>query len=174
VVGFHWEPIRKALSRIGIGLDVTEVGFDQVQARMDDVLEHWGIVIGSGTGWYADYPNGSTLFLPLLAGSFTEVNNMNYSLVGATSEQLSAWGYRVTEVPSVDDRIDRCMELSFSSQERCWADLDVYLMNEVTPWVPLPAWMHAAVLSKRVVHYSFDQSTTLPAFEQIVLAPGSE
>ncbi|HEX9123742.1 MAG TPA: hypothetical protein VF984_10385, partial [Actinomycetota bacterium] len=175
VWGFHWGPIGNALSQIGIRLDVTEVGFDQVQDRMDDPLERWGIIIGSGTGWSADYPNGSTFFLPLLAGSsVSEANNMNYSLVGATSDQLSAWRYSVTEVPSVDDRIDRCMELSFSAQERCWADLDVYLMNEVTPWVPLPDWMQPAVLSEQVVHYSFDQSTTLPAFEQIALVPGSE
>jgi peptide/nickel transport system substrate-binding protein len=173
--GYHWEPIGKALSRIGIGLDATEVGFDQVQARMDDPEERWGIIIGSGTGWSADYPNGSTFFLPLLAGSsVSEVNNMNYSLVGAAPDQLTAWGYPVTDVPSVDGRMDRCMDLSFSAQERCWADLDVYLMNDVTPWVPLPDWMHAAVLSERVVHYSFDQSVALPAFDQIALAPGSD
>ena len=172
---YHWEPIADALSHIGIRLDVTEVGFLEAQDRMVDPRERWGIIIAYGAGWQADYPNGSTFFQPLLSGSsISEEFTMNYSLLGATSDQLADWGYPVTDVPSVDGRIDRCLELTFSAQERCWADLDVYLMNEVIPWVPMPNGMIAAVTSERVLHYSFDQSTGLPAFEQIALAPGSD
>ncbi len=46
--------------------------------------------------------------------------------------------------------------------------------TEVVPWVPLMNGTQVTVVSDRVVRYSFDQFTFLPALDQIALAPGSD
>jgi hypothetical protein len=90
-----------ALSRIGVGLDVTETSFNQVQARMVNARERWGIIVGFGTGRAADFPNGSSFLLSLLSSSsIHEDHNQNHSFVGAAPGQLADWGYSVTEIPS--------------------------------------------------------------------------
>ncbi len=48
------------------------------------------------SGWIADYFNASTYFLPIFYGpNIAEENNWNFSLLGATPEQLHRWGYEV-------------------------------------------------------------------------------
>src|SRR5712691_3569654 len=92
---------------------------------------------------------------------------------GATPEQLRKWGYHVTEVPSVDDRIDACLVQLGTAQLRCWADLDQYLMETVVPWVPYFSETLTNVVPRRIARYSFDQFAALPALDQIALRPGS-
>ena len=121
--------------------------------------------------WGSDFLNAST-FVPLFYGpSITETNNNELSLAGATPEELRAWKYGVTDVPSVDGNVERCLGLIGGAQVRCWASLDQFLMQQVVPAVPLVFESHVEIVSDRVVHYSFDQSTALPALDQIALSP---
>jgi peptide/nickel transport system substrate-binding protein len=95
----------------------------------------------------------------------------NYTMVGATPEQLRKWGYDVTEVPNVDARIKACLPLVGAAQSRCAANLDQYLMENVVPWIPLTVDQYAAITSPRVVTYSFDALTGTTALDRIALEP---
>lgn len=170
--GEQGRSIQRDLSEIGIDLDLDVEPEDRFFARLRDPAEH--VALGVGAGWVKDYPSASTWFPPLLSGSAIDPEfGSNLSLVGATPEQLEGWGYSVTSVPTVDERIDRCLALVGSSQIECWAALDQYLMTDVVPWVPYVEIAHAQIVSERVVGYSFDQFAAQPALDRIQLAPGS-
>jgi hypothetical protein len=91
------------------------------------------------------------------------------SMVGASPALLRQLGYRVTRVPSVDARIDRCLPQVGYDGTRCWARLDQYLMERVVPWVPVLFPTTTRALSGRVVSFSFDQLTNHPALDRISL-----
>jgi hypothetical protein len=57
---------------------------------------------------------------------------------------------------------------------QCWTELDQYLTTEIVPQVSYWVTQNTAVVSERVVAFSFDQRTGLPALDRIALAPGSE
>lgn len=94
--------------------------------------------------------------------------------MGASPHQLRDWGYKVTSVPSVDDRIAACEPRRGVARTQCWSELDQYLMTQVVPMVPYMFMKLEQVVSDRVVDYSFDQFAGLPAFDRIALAPGSD
>jgi peptide/nickel transport system substrate-binding protein len=127
-------------------------------------------------GWLKDLVSGATYF-PFLFGSPAVGVNHGYGegLLGASPAQLRRWGYLVTSVPNVDDRIIACLPLTFNAQLRCWADLDQYLMNETVPWVPLVGFTTGRVVSDRLTRFSFDQAWgfPFPALDQIAVRPGS-
>ena len=167
-----WTQVRDDLAAIGLELEPRILPC-WVEGRVDifDLLDQpdtqYGIALSYCAGWIPDFPDGST-FIPLLAAG------RNYSLLGATSEQLRSWGYEVTEVPSVDDRIDACMVLTGSEHTRCWARLDQYLSQEIVPWVPMFTDSRRFVFGERIDHLSVDVQNGRPALDQISLVPGSE
>jgi peptide/nickel transport system substrate-binding protein len=166
--------IRDNLAGIGIELELDldapfEAPFPDFWGRFWDPAKRIPLVIGGA--WGKDFPNGSGWFVLFAAASLE--NQGNHSLLGATTRQLQGWGYSVTSVPSVEDRLAACATRSGSAQTECWAELDQYLMNEVVPWVPYMFVDHVQVVSERVVAYSFDQFGPQPALDRIALAPGS-
>ncbi len=152
------------LAAIGIELRIKETDVHwPVNPR-----RRWPIFIG---GSYAgDFPNASTVF-PLLFGSSSF---LNAALVGATPSALEGWGYEVTEVPSVDDRLDRCMAATGADQTECWADLDRYLMENLAVYLPYLALEQTYVVSERVEAYSYSPSSYGLALDRISLVQGSE
>ncbi len=72
-------------------------------------------------------------------------------------------------MPSVDDRIARCQELTGSAQIDCWAEVDRYLTEDVVPWVPLVFENWVGIVSDRVTSWSFDQTQSLPALDRMAL-----
>ena len=126
--------------------------------------------------WFKDASSGATWFPPLFGGSSLDVTGFstNEYLVGASPKDLERWGYEVTEVPSVDDRIDTCLGQAFEAQLQCWAELDRHLTEDIVPWVPLLEGTHLTVVSTRLRRFSADQSAAEPvaALEQIVIPPG--
>jgi ABC-type transport system substrate-binding protein len=161
--------IARDLQAIGIGLDLQLMPPGELFPRAYDPANHVALVLTAV--WGKDYLNASTYFTQLFAAA--SVGGTNTSLVGATSDQLKGWGYRVTEVPGVDDRIEGCLVQAGSPQLRCWADLDQYLMENVVPWVPYFSEAHTQVVPRRIVRYSYDQFANLPALDQIALRSGS-
>jgi hypothetical protein len=77
-------------------------------------------------------------------------------------------------VPSVDERIQVCLQRRGVTRTECWAELDQYLMTEVVPFVPYMITETAQAVSERVVEFSFDSAFALPALDRIALAPGSD
>lgn len=131
------------------------------------------IAMGIAYPWGADYPDGGGWF-SLFERSDGLAGWWNGSALGNAPAELRGWGYRVTSVPSVDDRIQACLERRGVTRTQCWAELDQYLTTEIVSRVPFMFFEHAQVVSERVVAYQLDQFTALPALDRIALAPGSD
>jgi hypothetical protein len=129
--------------------------------------------MGIAYPWGQDFPEGAGWFSPLFDESGLGMGGANTSLLGATPGQLRGWGYTVTSVPSVDDRIELCLARRGVARTQCWTELDQYLTTEIVSRVSYWVAQDAAAVSERVVAFSFDQLTGLPALDQIALAPGS-
>lgn len=153
------------LSALGIILTIDPLSnfevFEQLQAPENQSP------MGFGFGWSSDYLSGSAWFGPLALGRQIGGTGANVSLIGATSEELAAWGYEPVDAPSLDARINDCVAVSGSAQFNCWAEVDQYLMERVVAWVPLITSQSARITSSAVTQFSFDQSISLPALDQI-------
>jgi peptide/nickel transport system substrate-binding protein len=161
--------IQRDFRAIGIGLDLQLMPPSDMFRRASDPANHVALVLTYV--WGKDYLNASTYLASLFSGA--TAGNVNFSLLGARPQQLRKWGYGVTKVPSVDDRIDSCLVQLGEAQRRCWADLDQYIMENVAPIVPYFSESQVQVVPRRIVRYSYDQFGSLPAPDQIALRPGS-
>lgn len=163
------------MREIGITLNIRRIGdYDRYVKMSRDPSGN--IPLNLGTSSLADYPNASVFFESLFTagGIGRGIGFGNVSLVGATPDQLKGWGYRVTQVPNVDAKIDECLSLIGFAQTRCWAELDQQLMTKVVPWVPQNTFEFAVVNSDRVIRGPLDQATGVwLALDQVALAPGS-
>jgi peptide/nickel transport system substrate-binding protein len=162
------DSIRSDLHEIGIGLDVRILpSIDDYFARLNDPRRH--VPLGIAAGWAKDFPGAGSFVTPLFAREGL-AGCCNYSLVGATPEELQTWGYQVTSVPSVEEKVNECRVLLGDDQIRCWTELDQQLMEQVVPWVPLFLPNSVYIVSPRVAATSFDQFTALPALDRIALS----
>ena len=164
------------LMAIGITLRIEHIAnlFRYLELSADPSRK---IALNLGTYWFADYPNATTFFIDhFRADGIAAVPFGNVSLVGARPEQLKRWGYQVTSVPDVNDKIDECVSLIGFAQSRCWAELDQLLMIEVVPWVPQNAIDLVGIVSDRVLKFSVDEATGAVGWwapDQIALTRGS-
>jgi len=161
--------VRTELAQIGIHLDITlkrgPAFFNQVGTPMTDpaMALFWG--------WIQDYPSGSDYFVLLYsAQNIQSPVGFNPSLLGATPSELHDWGYTVTSVPSVQDRMDECLPLVGSRQTACWTAFDEYMMEKIVPAVPFVSESYIEIVPPRLVAYSYDQFVGVPALDQIALA----
>ena len=162
------DAVKEDLQAIGIDLALDVQPTEGYSARWFDPAARVGLAIW--TGWIKDEMNASTFFEMFHSRSIPP-DAGNGTLVGASPEQLAAWGYETTEVPQLDDRIEACLPLVGSPQFECWAALDQYVMTQVVPWVPVAVAKFVVVTSPRVTTYSFDQLTVSPAFDRIAVTP---
>ncbi|MGH2724377.1 MAG: ABC transporter substrate-binding protein [Actinomycetota bacterium] len=166
--------IQQNLQEIGITLDVrTGERTSFMYQRCNDPAAR--IPLCMGPGWGKDFPDGTTFGEPLFGSAALGPSDCcNYSILGATPEQLEEWGYEVTSVPSADEQIARCEPLTGDERVQCWADLDQYLMEEVVPWVPWLFDNNVNVVSARLQNYSFDQFAGLPALDHVGVGGGAQ
>src|SRR5204862_3940563 len=97
--------LTRDLERIGIHLRVGVVPNDAWTARCQDHSTHVALCLGDN--WEADYPSPENFFSLEFTRSGLH-GCCNESLVGASSRQLTRWGYSVGSVPNVGDRIRQC------------------------------------------------------------------
>jgi ABC-type transport system substrate-binding protein len=161
--------VKRELKAIGLELDLVDVTFNKMfpvwysprprpRVAMFIGISHFGFRTAGGfwrNGFYS--PNA-------LGEDFT-----NGTLVGASPDQLRRWGYTVTSVPTLDDRIERCLPTTGNAAFQCWAALDQYVTENIAPLVPFMFSQFVQTTSNRVVHYSFDQRLVEPAFDQIAV-----
>jgi len=163
--------VTQALAHIGV-----EVRFSVVNPSAifgGGIVTHHAALGLADLAWSTDYPNGSSFIVPLFGREGLPPACCNDSLLGASPTQLKGWGYEVRNIPSVEDRIDRCLAQVGRSELECWADLDLHLMEDVLPLIPLGFLQSHFIVSERVVNYSFDQAFAFPALDRLALAPGS-
>jgi peptide/nickel transport system substrate-binding protein len=161
--------IRDDLAEVGIDLALEIRPIPRHFAAVHDPREHVAMAIPYP--WAKDFPEGAGWFQGLFDRS--GLGGSNTSLLGATARELREWGYSVTSVPSVDDRIQVCIERQGVAKIECWAELDQFLMTEIVSRIPYMFVEHGQVVSERVVAYSFDQFAALPALDRIAIAADS-
>ena len=159
------------LEPIGLTLNVKQLERSTMYNKCNDANSKHQFC--TGPAWGKDYADGITFGEPLFASAGLWESCCNYSLLGASSDQLGEWGYDVTEVPSVDEKVAECAALEPGDERfQCWADLDKQLMEEIVPWVPYLFDNNVDVLSDNIQNYSFDQFAGLAAFDSLAV-PGN-
>jgi ABC-type transport system substrate-binding protein len=169
--------VAQDLGLIGIRVEVTPVKSQDFFAKLSTPKTR--IAFGLVPAWTHDFLNASNFITPLFASSlvssaFTVPSGgpgqcCNFSLVGASPSSLRGWGYSVTRVPSVDNRINECLRLVGRPQVQCWTALDQYLTEVVVPWIPLILENEIVAVPARVQNISFDQFTSLPSLDRVVV-----
>jgi peptide/nickel transport system substrate-binding protein len=160
--------LQRDLARLGIELQVNSLRAREAFPALGAQTEPYAVVLDYG--WIKDFPNGSGWFSPALT---TNDGATNPSLVGVGPDQLAAWGYTVTSVPSATDEINACLALAGGAQTQCWAQVDQLVMEQIVPWIPIASPNETRIVSSRVASVSIDQLTTLPSLDRIALESGS-
>ncbi|MGZ8771339.1 MAG: ABC transporter substrate-binding protein [Aeromicrobium sp.] len=151
-----------------IGVELADEPIDAFDALVDPGT-HAGLLMPHG--WGRDYLSASNFFVGQFYSPITFGGDVpNGSLVGASAEQLEAWGYETTEVPNVDSRIEACVPLTGSAQFECWAALDQYLMENVVLSIPIGSGVLPILASGGVSNYSWDELAVAPAYDRIEIA----
>ena len=164
--------IARDLEPLGIRLDLELIDVDTFFDWIVDPAQR--IPIGIGWAWGSDVPVGDGWFSSLFDSRGLGENNPN--MLGASPSKLRRWGYSVTSVPNIDDRVQACAATVGSAQEAdCWAALDRYMMWQIVPWAPILRTTLSQVVSERVVDdsYSFDQFAGEPSLDRLALVSGS-
>jgi peptide/nickel transport system substrate-binding protein len=116
-----------------------------------------------GMGWRPDFPSGSQYMGEL----FGSDGALPTTRLGATPTQLTRWGYDVTQVPSLDGRIERCERELGAGQAACWARLDQYVVTQLMPAVPMGYFTTLRLSSPDIGPFRWDQVLVNPALERI-------
>jgi peptide/nickel transport system substrate-binding protein len=163
--------MKQFLEPLGLTLDDKQLERGTMYNQCNDANSHHALC--AGPGWGKDYADGVTFGEPLFTSAGLWESCCNYSLVGASDEQLAEWGYDVTGIPSVDEMQEECAALEPGDERfECWAELDRHLMEEVVPWVPYLFDNNVDILSDNIENYSFDQFAGLAAFDSMAV-PGN-
>jgi peptide/nickel transport system substrate-binding protein len=163
--------IVQSLSKIGIELDLKSLENAAAYGKVLDPSND--IPFNTFAGWIHDYPDGYTWFYPLVYGpSILDQYNSNYSLVGATPDQLKKYGTDLTEVPSMDSQIEACFPKEGDARTQCWADADKYLMENIAAVVPLVFSNVTNIVSSRVRGYVYSAVDQAPSWEHMWLEGG--
>jgi peptide/nickel transport system substrate-binding protein len=165
--------IEDNLEQIGITLDSRSFERTTMYNKINDPAAQFGL--GTSPGWFKDYVDAATFGEPLFgAASIGPDSCCNYSLVGAAPQLLQKNDYAVTEVPSVDNKIEECEPLLDEERIQCWTELDQMIMEDVVPWVPYLFDNDVKVVSDRIVNYTHSQFAGLPALDRLALAPDGQ
>lgn len=165
---------QSVLEPLGISLNVKGLAFTPLGAKCNDLPSQVPICLE--LAWGQDYPDAYVFGPPLFGGSDYGAlypGCCNSSAVGATPEELQKWGYGVTSVPSVDDKLAECTAIPTGDDRiNCWVELDKMLMEDVVPWVPRTFSNTTDIVSARVVNYSFDEFAGINAFDHMAVSGG--
>jgi Bacterial extracellular solute-binding proteins, family 5 Middle len=161
--------IQRDLARVGVHLAIRHLPLQEAFPLVARPRTRVALILT--TGWFVDFPDAAS-FAPVLQHP-SEIDNLDFSLLGAVPSQLRRWGYQRRSVPSVDGKIAECGALLGDLRVRCWAELDQLLAERIVPWLPRAEEEFAAVTSARVARYSFDQFATAPALDRIALEHAS-
>ena len=158
--------IAQNLAPLGITLDIKSFERTTMYAKCNDPSAH--VAFCTSPAWGKDYADAFTFGPPLFGGDSIGPNACcNYDLVGASTQILQKYGYKVTSVPSVDKEMTACAAETGDQRVTCWANVDKDLMENVVPWVPYLFDNNVDVFSSRLVNYQFDQFAGLMALDQI-------
>ncbi len=156
------------LGKIGIRTRARVLGPEKFPQVLSDPTARFGLV--ASLGFAKSLPTATDQFLWMFASESIGPGD-NTTLVGATPEQLAAWGHAVREVPSLDDEIAGCSALVGPLQTQCWADATRHLSEDIVPVAPYIAARSARFFSVRVANPMTDAVFILPPLDQLALLP---
>lgn len=149
--------------------------------------------ITSGSGWGPDWAEPITFFeLTFLGTSISIANNINISMTGFTAqvaqnlnsqyeqqEDQELKGLKVdppaAPVPGIDDRFAACADLEPGDERaQCWIDLDMFIMEEIVPWVPYRWGNDVDIVGPAVTKYEFDTFGANIAFSHVAVDPSKQ
>ncbi len=164
--------VTQNLAAIGINIDVKALAnpYDKLVDPSTD------IPMQISGGWIQDWPDAFTFFFfPIYGPNILDNGNSNFTLIGATPEQMTKYGLPVTDVPSMDPQIKACLPLSGDDAIKCWADADKYLMENIASIVPYTVSNVTNVVSSRVLNFTYAAGMDAQmAYDQVALQPGSD
>jgi len=163
--------IASNLEKIGIKLDLKSLENASAYKQIWDPEAH--VALAMFTGWLMDYPDPYTFqWFTNYGPNILDSYNSNFSLIGATPEQLKGYGYDITTVPGMNEKIDECIALAGDERVQCWADADKMLNEEVAAYVPLIISQNVNIVSSCVTNYQWSVFDSGTAFDQVALKPG--
>jgi peptide/nickel transport system substrate-binding protein len=161
--------LTQAFEAIGVVLDVNSLKGGAAFSACNDPYKQVALCL-SGM-WAKDFPDPSTYADPLFGSAALGPEGCcNFSVIGATPQQLQEFGYAVDSVPNIDSDIASCAPLTGDERVQCYAALDQMLMEEVVPYVPWLQDNAVELVSNRVLNYTFDQFANGMALDQVALA----
>jgi peptide/nickel transport system substrate-binding protein len=163
--------IKSNLEKIGVELDLKSLENSAAYNQIFDPTKHVAMV--TFAGWLMDYPDAYTFYwFTNYGGNILDEFNTNYAMIGATPEQLQKYGYEITEVPSMDAKIDECIAAVGDARTTCWAEADVMLNEEIVAYVPLIISQNVNIVSSCVTNYQWSVFDSQTAFDQVAKIPG--
>lgn len=130
--------LRTNLKAIGLDATVKALPFAVLNRAIGDPKEPYDIAL---TGWFADYPDPADFINILLDGAnISSQNNVNVALM---------------DVPAFNDRMRKAALLTGQMRYEIYGKLDVDIMRDVVPWVPMYNGTVREFISDRVGCYVF-------------------
>jgi peptide/nickel transport system substrate-binding protein len=114
------EVLRTDLARIGIRLDVRQLAFGVLVSAIGDPREPYDMVL---LGWQADYPDPFDFINILLDGRH---------ITPQANQDLAQMNVRV-----FNRRMQAASRLTGDGRAAAYAKLDVDIMRDFTPWIPI-------------------------------------
>lgn len=156
-----------------IGIEVEPRALESSAAYTTVQTTSKNVPIALNAGWGKDYADASTFMVLFDSRSIVPEGNVNYSLVGLTEEQaadkeLGIMG-NTSDVPSVDDEIDQCNELTGEERNQCWIELDQTISEEVVPWAPYLWANNIDIIGPAVTKFEFDQFSGEAAYAHVAV-----
>ena len=78
------------------------------------------------------------------------------------------------ELPSIDEKMAECLALPAEEINACYAEMEVILMEEAMPWVPVMWGKQLVFTSPSVTQYVFDQNAGDNGWAHIAVNNGLE
>ena len=164
--------IKANLEKIGLGLNLRSLENSAAYRQIFDPRAK--VALNMFAGWLMDYPDAYTFYwFPNYGANILGEYNTNYSMIGATPEQLEEFGYDPSiEVPSMDAKIDECIAMAGDARTQCWAEADQMLAEEIVAYVDLTISQNVQIHSSCLTNYQWSVFDSQTAFDQVAKVPG--
>ena len=155
--------VREQAKKIGITFINRSIRPDKPSSNMPIIFtDEWLEDVPDPTN-YVDLRLSSTAIKPEW--------NLNLSLVGITPRRAARLGVKgnTRNVPSIDADLARCNSLSGEPRLGCYRALDLKVMNDVVPWVPLLWRNRITILGPQVTKWAFDEASSMTAYAHVAV-----
>jgi peptide/nickel transport system substrate-binding protein len=166
--------VQQNAQAIGISLDLKQFQTTTMYTKCEDATQH--IPTCPSEGWYADFADPYAFVTGLFSSASLTPSCCNDSLMGATVEQLTKWGYTGVAGPTVsaDTQLNQCVSVQGDDRQTCYEGVDKYLMEQVVPWIPFRFANQTGITSPRTLNYHMNASSGWISLSLVALQNGGK